>query len=252
LEVTKSQRLSYLGFSQGTAQAFAALSIHPGLNEKVNVFIALAPAMSPPGLADSLVDGLMKASPTLLFLFFGRKSILSSAAMWQSILYPPIFTKIIDSSLTWLFNWRSANISANQKIAAYAHLFSFTSVKSVVHWFQIMRNAAFQMYDDDFSSTVIRTTISSYRPARFPTKNIVTPIVLLYGDTDSLVNIETMLNQLPEHTIAKPLRNYEHLDILWGENVHKDVIPKVINTLEEFCHEDDIMWNGLKATDIKY
>jgi lysosomal acid lipase/cholesteryl ester hydrolase len=167
--------------------------------------------------------------------------------MWQSILYPPIFAKLIDTSLIWLFNWRGANISASQKIAAYAHLYSFTSVKSIVHWFQIMRNSAFQMYDDDFSSPVVRTTISSYRPARFPTKNIVTPIVLLYGDTDSLVHIETMLNQLPEHTTAKPLRTYEHLDILWGENVHNDVIPEVLNTLEEFCLErDDMLPNGSK------
>ena len=62
LRVTKEESLSYIGFSQGSAQAFAALSIHPVLNEHVNVFIALAPAMSPAGLAAPLVDGLMKAS----------------------------------------------------------------------------------------------------------------------------------------------------------------------------------------------
>jgi lysosomal acid lipase/cholesteryl ester hydrolase len=62
LEITKSPKLSYVGFSQGTAQAFAALSIHPQLNEKINVFIALAPALSPAGLAAPIVDGLMKAS----------------------------------------------------------------------------------------------------------------------------------------------------------------------------------------------
>lgn len=62
LGVTKEESLSYIGFSQGSAQAFAALSIHPQLNERVNVFIALAPAMSPAGLAAPLVDGLMKAS----------------------------------------------------------------------------------------------------------------------------------------------------------------------------------------------
>lgn len=62
LDVTGEESLSYVGFSQGTAQAFAALSIHPQLNEKVNVFIALAPAMSPAGLAAPIVDGLMKAS----------------------------------------------------------------------------------------------------------------------------------------------------------------------------------------------
>lgn len=62
LDVTKEPSLSYVGFSQGTAQAFAALSIHPTLNKRINVFIALAPAMSPSGLAAPIVDGLMKAS----------------------------------------------------------------------------------------------------------------------------------------------------------------------------------------------
>lgn len=62
LGVTKEPSLSYIGFSQGTAQAFAALSIHPQLNQKVNVFVALAPAMSPAGLSAPVVDGLMKAS----------------------------------------------------------------------------------------------------------------------------------------------------------------------------------------------
>jgi lysosomal acid lipase/cholesteryl ester hydrolase len=245
--------LSYVGFSQGTAQAFAALSIHPQLNEKVNVFIALAPAMSPAGLSAPIVDGLMKSSyvktirllrslltiaftsPTLLFLFFGRKSILSSATMWQSIIYPPIFAALIDRSLVWLFNWHSHNITTAQKIAAYAHLYSFASVKSVVHWFQIMRNATFQMYDDDILSPVVRTSVSSYRPARFPTRNIAAPIVLLWGDSDSLVDIEKMMAQLPEHTYAKRLHGYEHLDILWGKNVHQDVIPEVLAALNRFA-----------------
>ena len=62
LDITRAGNVSYIGFSQGSAQAFAALSIHPQLNQKVNVFIALAPAMSPTGLAAPVVDGLMKAS----------------------------------------------------------------------------------------------------------------------------------------------------------------------------------------------
>jgi len=45
-----SGKLSYIGFSQGSAQAFAALSVHPQLNDKVVVFIAIAPAFSPKGV----------------------------------------------------------------------------------------------------------------------------------------------------------------------------------------------------------
>jgi lysosomal acid lipase/cholesteryl ester hydrolase len=255
LDTTKAKKLSYVGFSQGTAQAFAALSIHPQLNEMINVFIALAPAMSPAGLAAPIVDGLMKTSPTLLYLVFGRKAILSSTPTWQSLLYPPIYSWVIDSSLSWLFDWKSKNISDAQKIAAYAHLYSYASVKSVVHWFQIMRNGEFNMFDDDADS-IIRFERKAggkgprrgrknhfYRPARFPTRNIVTPIVLLYGDQDSLVDIDVMLSQLPQHTIksnvtAKCLKGYEHLDILWGAKVDVDVIPHVLTALKEHSEEN--------------
>ena len=74
--------------------------------------------------------------------------------MWQSILYPPIFVRVIDMGLSFLFGWKARNISASQKLAAYPHLYSFTSTKSVVHWFQIIRNKSFQMYDDDVQPVV--------------------------------------------------------------------------------------------------
>lgn len=218
LATTFSGSLSYIGFSQGTAQAFATLSIHPTLNDKVDVFIALAPAMSPAGLTNSVVDSLVKASPQVLFLAFGRRSMLSSATMWQSILYPPIFVQLIDRSLKFLFNWSSRNISTHQKLAAYPHLFSFTSTKSVVHWFQIIRNKSFQMYDDDVQAPLsIGASDRYYKPAKFPTRNIKTPVLLVYGGSDSLVDIKVMLKELPRHTIAKEVAHFEHLDFLWAQ-----------------------------------
>ncbi|PGH16765.1 hypothetical protein AJ80_05080 [Polytolypa hystricis UAMH7299] len=231
LDVTKQKSLSYIGFSQGTAQAFATLSIHPALNQKVDVFIALAPAMSPAGLHNGVVDALMKASPDVLFLAFGRRSILSSTSMWQAILYPPIFIRIIDISLSLLFNWSGSNISASQKLAAYPHLYSTTSTKSVVHWFQIIRNKSFQMYDDDVGVNFASKS-RYYKPAKFPTKNIRTPIVLVYGGNDSLVDIDVMLQELPRHTVAIPVPHYEHLDFLWAKDVHQHVFPHVFDALE--------------------
>ena len=45
------------------------------------MFIALAPAMSPAGLRNGVVDALVKSSPEVLFLAFGRRSMLGSATM---------------------------------------------------------------------------------------------------------------------------------------------------------------------------
>jgi len=236
LETTSAPSLSYIGFSQGTAQAFATLAVHPRLNDQVNVFIALAPAMSPAGLSNGIVDALVKASPQVLFLLFGRRSILSSATMWQSILYPPIFVRAIDMGLSFLFGWHARNISPSQKLAAYPHLYSFTSTKSVVHWFQIIRTKSFQMYDDDVQPVVSLGSVSKYtKVAKFPTRNIKTPIVLVFGGSDSLVDINVMLKELPSHTVATEIPHYEHLDFLWAREVDTLVFPHVFDALESFC-----------------
>ena len=246
LETTHQPSLSYIGFSQGTAQAFATLSIHPTLNEKVDVFIALAPAMSPKGVASGIVDAFVKASPDILYLAFGRKTILPSATMWQSILYPPIFVRFIDTSLRFLFNWSAVNILPEQKLAAYPHLYSYTSTKSVVHWFQIIRNGTFQMYDDEAPNPITSNRSKYYKVTKFPTKNIKTPIVLVYGGSDSLVDIDVMLKELPPHTIAKEIPHYEHLDFLWAESVDTLVFPHVFEALDKFATSEAAALEGQK------
>ncbi|KAL1991809.1 hypothetical protein VTN49DRAFT_5117 [Thermomyces lanuginosus] len=237
LEVTKQSSLSYIGFSQGTAQAFATLSIHPRLNEKVDVFVALAPAMSPAGFHNAVVNSFVRASPQVLYLAFGRRSILSSTAMWQAILYPPIFVRIIDICLRLLFNWTNTNISPYQKIAAYPHLFSFTSTKSVVHWFQIIRNKTFQMFDDEvYGPLSIRSSSRYYKPVRYPTRNIKSPVVLIYGGSDSLMDLEVMLKELPRQTTVKEIPSYEHLDFLWAADVDIQVFPHVFEALDKYSN----------------
>jgi lysosomal acid lipase/cholesteryl ester hydrolase len=240
LNVTRAPSVGYVGFSQGTAQAFAALAVNPTLNAQVSVFVALAPALAPPGLAAPVVDGLMKASPALLFLLFGRKAIMASALAWQRLLYPPIFARLIDISLGFLFRWYGARIGAAQK-----------------HWFQIMRAQAFAPFDDDVAATGAALSLSRHDmrarpsvPMRFPTRNIATPIVLLWGDADSLVDINAMRAQLPEAARDRRLRGYEHLDILWGDDVHRDVIPHVLEELRRHAGpaKPAGMVNGVERT----
>lgn len=231
LSYTKQNDLTYIGFSQGSAQTFASLSINPDLNQKIKLFIALAPAMTPRGLHHKFVDTLMKTSPNLMYLIFGKKNLLASVSFWTSIIYPPLLTSIIDFSNHMLFNWKSQNIRFNQKISCFAHLYSPTSVKSVVHWFQIIRNRHFQMFDENL---FIFNNNKSYKTPIFPTKtNIKTPIVLIYGDSDSLVDIEEMKKLLPEEYLKTiPIKGYEHLDIIWGDDVETLVIPRVLNLLD--------------------
>ena len=92
------------------------------------------------------------------------------------------------------------------------------------------------MYDDDVQTPLpgIGARDRYYKVARFPTRNIKTPIVLFYGGSDSLVDITVMLRQLPRHTIARELPHYEHLDFLWGEEVASLVFPHVFEALDTY------------------
>jgi lysosomal acid lipase/cholesteryl ester hydrolase len=70
-----------------------------------------------------------------------------------------------------------------------------------------MRHGHFIMFDDDDLEVTVHSARGSssrptaYHPARFPTKNISSPILLMYGDTDSLIDINVMMSQLPTNTV---------------------------------------------------
>lgn len=228
LNDTGASSLTYIGFSQGTAQAFASVSVNPDLNKKIDRIIAISPATTPHGLYSKFLDIFLKSSPKMLFLIFSRKALMPSVLFWNKILYPPFFDSAIDASNYLLFNWRSKNIDKMQKVSSYAHLYSTTSTKVVVHWFQIMSSKNFQMYHDATSG------YSSLTPVSYPLKTISIPIHLIYGNRDSLVDIELMKSQLPaETTTCHLVDGHEHLDNLWGKNVATEVFPLVLEALEE-------------------
>ncbi|CAG8487542.1 8417_t:CDS:2 [Paraglomus occultum] len=242
LETTGAPSLTYIGFSQGTATAFAALSVSPQLNKKVNLFIALAPATSPRGLHNIFVDAIIKASPNIVYLLFGRKACLAVVLFWQKVLAPPIFTKILDLAMSFLFGWKLDLITEAQKAVSYYHLYSCASTKSLVHWFQIIRARNFQVYDElpAYSSY----TSLGYCPSRFPTQQIATPIAVFYGGSDSLVDINVLTRQLPKCVLLKEVKKYEHIDFIWAADVHKHVFPELFDLLRVYnvdgAERDDI------------
>lgn len=97
------------------------------------------------------------------------------------------------------------------------------------------------MFDDDVQAPLsVGASDRYYRVAKFPTRNIKTPIVLMYGGSDSLVDIRVMLKELPRHTVAKEVPHFEHLDFLWGQEVETLVFPHVFEALSEYAGRDHL------------
>lgn len=242
LEVTQQLQLSYIGFSQGSAQCLAAISLNHDLNKKINVFVGLSPAMIPQGLNNPVCSFLVGSAPGLLYRIFGKRAILPSVVFWQKIMGPNLYEIIVDKSLVFLFNWKSGNINPSQKKVGYPHMFSPSSVKSVVHWFQIIDNKRFQMFDEGgasgsklvyFSGTSKKTN----RVASFPTQTITVPCLLIYGKSDMLIDINKTLENLSCDVELIGLDGYEHMDTLWSAEVESTVFKNIIRKLNDVNHK---------------
>ncbi|KAF9972947.1 cholesterol esterase [Actinomortierella ambigua] len=244
LERTGAPSLVYIGFSQGTAQAFAALSINPELNEKVSLFIALAPATTPPGLDNGLINSVVKATPNVIYLLLGRKTPLAAALFWQNLLHPTTYAAMIDSAVKFLFGWDCKAMTLVQKAVSYQHLYSFTSVRILVHWFQIIRTQYFQMYDDVLPRVPYLSSTRGHTPHPFPTRQITTPIAIFYGDKDTLVDPKALLSDLPETVGVWEIPGYEHLDFLWAEGLDTYVYPHILQLLEGYSYNGHVSTKG--------
>ncbi|EGG13702.1 carboxylic ester hydrolase [Cavenderia fasciculata] len=236
---TRLPTISYIGFSQGTAQGWAALSTNTALAAKINLFVALAPVSTVKGFSNPMIDSLARSRPDFIFLLFGKKAMLPSTVWWRQVLPKEFFVQLIDSSVRFLFGWKTHNLDEEEKKMLYSHIFSYTSVKSVVHWFQIIQTNRFQMFDDELLGITPNENsnkkhryhgrvIPGYHPAQ-----ILTKCALFYGGQDTLPNTKALLAHLPKDKVVliHEEESYEHLDFMWGKTAGKAVFSKIVTLL---------------------
>jgi len=92
--------LAYIGFSMGTAVAFACFSTHFDTSRLVHAFIALAPATTAKGFSQPLLDSIAKMSPDFVYFLLGRHALFGSIFyFWQNLLSNAQLVRLIGSFL---------------------------------------------------------------------------------------------------------------------------------------------------------
>lgn len=174
-----------------------------------------------------LVQSLCRASPELLFLLFGKQIFLRSAIFWRSILSCTAYARLLDYCMWWLFGWSCAKLSAVEKPWLYSHLFSYTSTKMIVHWFQVMRSSRFQMYDD---TTALLNP--GHIPPSLPIEQVSCPIAVFLGGRDTLCDADYTLGKCAERIVeVHRIGEYEHLDFIWADDVQEQITPRLLELL---------------------
>jgi len=232
-----SSSLILIGFSQGTAQSWAALSSNHEIQSKVRLFIALAPVATVKGFSNPLVDSLARSRPDFITLLFGKRAFLPSTMFWRKVLPRDFYINLLDFTIAFLFGWKGECLDPKEKKLLYSHIYSFSSVKAVVHWFQIIYSGKFQMFDETLISSTFPTIHYKFHSTpQYQPSQINTPVAIFYGENDTLPNTNSLLKILPKHLVLEvhKVPNYEHLDFMWSFDSGTKIYPKIVQIMEGF------------------
>jgi len=234
LNITKVDKLSYIGFSQGTTLGFACFSMNSELASKIDIFVALAPASKVKELKNPAVAALTTSRPEMVFLLFGKRALLPQTHFYRQRLTTSMFIFAIDVSCQFLFGWTMKNIDPAEKGLLYSHLYSYGSVKTLVQWFQITRTKRFQMFDDHVrTSEPNNREYNNYLLPAYQLSKISCPIAVFYGGRDSIPDNQAILSELPSSTYVHFEEKYEHLDFQWAFTAPEKIFSKVLNLINE-------------------
>jgi lysosomal acid lipase/cholesteryl ester hydrolase len=230
---TSKSKLAYIGFSQGSAQAFIAFSNIPKVCDKISIFIALGPAVRSPGMRGSILLSFIQSNSLFFQLVFGYRAMLPSVPIWQSILSPSLFHTTVRISMYYLFGWKCLNMSPSRSIKLFQHCYSNSSVKCVSHWFQAILSGGLGAFNHSHS------TNNKAKPHQLhDISQIFCPVAIIYGEEDKLIDATVIPSIVKSCVFSHKEPLYEHLDMIWADTACNNIFPLVYNQLQLYCSSD--------------
>lgn len=229
-------KVSYIGFSNGCAQIFAAFQDNPNLTNKVAQIVGLAPAVKVRGLITgedgSATNGMIypfffSPESKLFIRCFGNKAWLPSVDQWKRILTPERWVFLLDKAILYMFNWNMTDTcSWARRCKFYYHLYSTTSTRHVHHWMQLIGQQQFVGYLPSSGSFMgdVETMDYDFRIIES------VPLTCFVGVNDNLCDREWMKRTFKKISLIE-IEGYEHLDFLCHDGVEDNVYPQVVDLL---------------------
>jgi len=235
LAATGASKLSYIGHSQGTIQAFAGFAMNQTLAAKVNLFLAMAP-VTYVHLQESVLMKLgfffrFDKSMRLFGLnqFLTDKSRITQLGAWLCQKTPDFCDSLVSDIVG-----PSKHLNASRMAVYTSQTPAGTSTKNMVHWGQGIRKEGFQMYDYGVERNM--EYYHQKEPPTYPLEEMKVPTVLLSGGNDYLADpkdIDILVSKLPEKTLLKHIviPTYAHLDFTWAKDAHELIYPQMLEFL---------------------
>ncbi|XP_057380728.1 gastric triacylglycerol lipase-like [Daphnia carinata] len=240
LSKTGGRQMSYIGHSMGCTMFFICMSLHPELNEKIDVMIALAPAVS---MAKSTAPLMVKQAPfapqiKFVFDLIGVRAYQPVDSFWNNLRKqycgPHLFLRysLCQNTLFSSSGDDYHSIDLNLLPIIDGHNPAGTSVNTAVHYAQnYIAGQTFQRFDFGRQENLLR--YGQTTPPTYDLSKVTSNVFIFWGQNDKvsapqdIAWLETKLGNLRNSImIEDPLWN--HFSFLFATDAKRLVYDKLI------------------------
>lgn len=260
LHKTSFKKLTLIGHLQGCTQSVLLLkNNHLGdVHAKIKMFVHLAPAIYPGILFYEkwFLKALGVKSHLIYKLTFGTCCFLNFITQMRNHFYDwKLFGGACVLMFQYLFNWESSKWNSNKRVRHYHFIFnvSYVSAKLMTWWVSPWRQDSFRNQLGPKSAYTVETNYSNEsfsvedENTYFPFEKQwfdqeIVPFVIFNGDKDYLVDGKRYANHMtkyePKYTLNEnlfiyQLPDYNHLDVVWGDDLMDVFGDKMITIMKQ-------------------
>uniref|UniRef100_H2YSR9 Lipase n=1 Tax=Ciona savignyi TaxID=51511 RepID=H2YSR9_CIOSA len=235
LNVTGHKKVNYIGHSQGTTSLFTGAIINgKSLIDRVNSFIALAPAAIVPNMQSPLHYLTYIANDVdLVYTLFGDGDFLPHDGFLEifSKMFCPREPKICLNTFFLIGGTDFTNTNVS-RIAVYsAHDPAGTSTQTVMHWAQLVENKHGTLKRYDYGHLKNLEKYGRFNPPTYDFSAFTIPTYAFCGFKDTLVVLEDckkLMTLLPNVIEAHFIPHYTHLDFIFAMNAPQNLYSRVL------------------------
>eukprot|EP00999_Lentomonas_sp_LEN2_P002631 NODE_509_length_1414_cov_98.146076_g475_i0.p1 GENE.NODE_509_length_1414_cov_98.146076_g475_i0~~NODE_509_length_1414_cov_98.146076_g475_i0.p1 ORF type:complete len:294 (-),score=24.12 NODE_509_length_1414_cov_98.146076_g475_i0:36-917(-) len=223
LHKTGRDSVSWIGLSQGNAQAFIGLSSNKELAKKVNLMIALAPTGRLGDLPTWPLRVIRDSNPIYVNAILGNTEFIPLMNIPNQFLPAWIFAELAYPMFNYLFKWSDTRWKKTRKPKYFQFTPRPNSTKLIKQYMAMTKTGRLE-------------TFGTGEP--YPLEEISTPLALFHGTSDYLCKCTELVELFRTNNPSvlkhvEEIEEYEHMDLIWAEDSHVKVYPKIVDVLHK-------------------
>jgi len=235
IQTTQSEKLIYVGHSEGTEIAFANFGNSSSLASYIDIFVAFAPVTFLGNVEVKLFRELANLPSDAEYWGLGRKGVFSSTNKLvedNDILCKDV-PKLCEDFICELAgcentsNYNSSNIGV-----IFSHFPAGTSLRNAIHYGQSVKSDKFQKYDYGLIGN--EKHYHETKTPEYTVDQFNVSLIAYYGGRDKLADatdVQHLLELLPPPLYLEYIPHYGHGDFVWGLDARSIIYDPLIDFL---------------------